>query len=359
MILEKIAQDILKYPHGKKSDDLINNLFIVPKKDKGSAMPKFGFYKPGIFSQSDLIFLPHDGNYSYALVVAEVGYPRVVDAEPIVAKDAKTIITAFKKIYQRKIVKPTSNMTVDSGSEFKGDVGKYLESIGINVKTAMVGRHRQVGIVERKNQIIGSIIHRIHKMVEKLTGRPTTQWVNLLPKIIEQINIQAKKTKKPKQTDDFTFPNEDTLMQGEKIRVILEEPRDQLTKQRLNGKFRSSDFRWDSIIRTVTEVIIKPNSPILYLVSGIPHVAYTRNQLQRVSNNEKGPKKEILELFDDNSNTGEIEKIVSSFVDLDNRIWYNVKFKKVRKISQIHREQLMVDAPKLVKLFEKKNSNKK
>lgn len=350
----------------RSNNNIIDNLFSVPKRDKGANMPSYQSYDLGVYQQADLLFLPNDGGYEYALVVAEVGNPRLVDAVALKTKTSSEISKAFSTIYKKnKILKIPDVLTVDSGTEFKGSTKEHLEKMGIKVKTAKEGRHRQVAIVERKNQMIGSVIHKIHKSIEQLTGNTTSEWVNILPFIIKEINNLARKNRNNKPTKDKALVGDTNSMlkEGDRVRVILEEPKDVLINKKLHGRFRSSDIRWEPKERIVRKVLLKPNNPVLYLLDGnfgknkIEPVAYTRNQLQLIPKNEKKPDREILKFFKDNKDVYEIEKIVD-YVDEDGVRWFEVKWKGQRDTSWQTRTKLYEDVPRLVTNFEKKNKLK-
>src|SRR5690606_29626929 len=101
--------------------------------------------------QSDLLFMPHDGDYRYILVVVDLG-SRATDAEPLKAKTGKAVISGFKKIFKRGIIKTPKRMEVDAGAEFKGETARFLKSLNIWIRVAKVARHRQQALVERRNQ---------------------------------------------------------------------------------------------------------------------------------------------------------------------------------------------------------------
>jgi hypothetical protein len=95
------------------------------------------------------------------------------------------------------------------------------------------------------------------------------------------------------------------LEEGSKVRVILEEPRDNVTDEMLHGKFRAGDKRWDDRIRKVHQVLVRPDQPVLYIVteaeSDTPaKVAYTRQQLQVVKDNEPEPDAKKLKISKSN-----------------------------------------------------------
>ena len=87
------------------------------------------------------------------------------------------------------------------------------------------------------------------------------------------------------------------LDEGTKVRVMLDEPRNALTGQRLHGKFRTGDMRFENKVRTIEQISLRPGQPPMYLISGIPNVAYTKNQLQVVPDDEHLPPPSILPKF--------------------------------------------------------------
>ena len=52
---------------------------------------------------------------------------------------------------------------------------------------------------------------------------------------------------------------------GQKVRILLDYPINNTNNARLNGKFRSSDIKWTPQIYKITEVLLKPNYPPMYL----------------------------------------------------------------------------------------------
>lgn len=95
------------------------------------------------------------------------------------------------------------------------------------------------------------------------------------------------------------------LEEGTSVRVILEEPRDNVTDEVLHGKFRAGDRRWDDRVRKIYQVLIRPDQPVLYVVT-LPDsdkpdkVAYTRQQLQVVQKNEPEPDANKLKISKSN-----------------------------------------------------------
>jgi len=278
--------------YGNKKS-VLTQLYKIPKKDKGDFMPTMQETEPNYCHQADILFLPDDDGYKYALVVVDCATGKT-DAEPLKEKSVGATLNAFKKIYKRGIIKMPRRLEVDPGAEFKGEVKKYFEDNNCYVRYGKVGRHRMQALAEARNKTIGTVVHKRQTGQELLTGEPSREWVDDLPDIIKAIDsdlpIPARKSRPEYLTGD-----RDLLSTGTKVRVILEEPRDVTSGKRLHGKFRSSDTRWDQKIRTIRDVTLAPGQPPLYLLDGshgsekVEDIGYTRNQLQVVGADEEPP----------------------------------------------------------------------
>lgn len=281
----------------RNASTIVKNLFKKPKKDSGVNMPKFRSYPDNFIHQADILFLPQDGKYRYALVVVDIG-TRIVDAEPMKNKTPKDVIRGMEKIYDRGILElPSRRIDTDSGSEFKGDFKKWLKKHKLITRTAKPNRHRQMAVVERKNQSIGKKLFM--RMIEQeiLTGETSREWVDDLPNVISEINELPHSPKKVSLVSNEPLCKGDScklLSQGTVVRVALDAPRDFVTEKRLHGGFRDSDIRWDHKPRKIMETIIQPGMPPLYLINnedgGVDRsAAYTKNQLQVIKDNEQLP----------------------------------------------------------------------
>lgn len=303
-----IDEDVYGILPAKKAKvpSIVDNLLQVAKKDKCVNMPTF---QSALFEnqiqQADLLFLPNDNNYRYALVVVD-NYSKMCDAEPIKTKTNDAVLAAFKTIYKRKILTlPTRKIEVDAGTEFKGSVSKYFRDNNVTVRVANTGRHRQQALVERKNQAIGKAIFKRQTHQEVLTGEVSTDWIKDLPTIVKLLNVRAarnlkKQLRKKKKTKISTDPRCsgdacNLIPIDTKVRVALEYPINPATGERIHGKFRSTDIRFNPAVRVVKDILLTPNQPPMYLLDGnvgrdkIEPVAYTKAQLQIIPSNEKAP----------------------------------------------------------------------
>ncbi|GBC35463.2 hypothetical protein PPL_12641 [Rhizophagus irregularis DAOM 181602=DAOM 197198] len=89
------------------------------------------------------------------------------------------------------------------------------------------------------------------------------------------------------------------LSEGTHVRVKLDEPISVLGNK-LHGKFRTGDIRWNPNIRVIKKMILSPEQPPTYLLDG-PHgrlgvsrCAYTRKELQIVPENEHPPPDSVI-----------------------------------------------------------------
>lgn len=333
-------------------------MYKKPKKDKGLNAPHFMESKPHFTQQADLLYLPNDNGYKYALVVVDV-YDGRVDAKPLKTKKATEVLNAFKNIYKKGILKKPHIITFDEGREFKGPVKKWFQEKKVQVKYAQPGRHRQVGFVESKNKQIALGLFKRMTAQEILTGVPSFEWVEDLPKIIAGINEYAKPRKKVSDYADPVCEGDScTLLDiGTKVRVALDNPITADEKgKRLHGKFRATDIRWSPEVHTITNIYLNPGAPPLYQVDN-GKVAYTKNQLQVVPENEKLPPKKVIRGKPD---MFKVEKILDK-KKMKGRWYYLVKwvgFDDPEDNTWELATKLREDVPDIVASYEKVQKNK-
>ena len=278
-MIKNIVEKLIKSKHPQKDTTELHSLFQQPKSEKGNEVPKFSVYEKNYANQADILFLPDDNGYKYALVVVD-DHTRACDAAPLRSKDADSVLKAIIKIYNRGILHIPRVLEIDSGSEFKSSFKMHFVDKGVKLHVGLPNRHRSQALVERKNQYIGTIIHQVQTQTELETGKINRKWVAILPEIIKELNQNLPK---PKTTQSSDYPiisksNKDLLAIGQKIRVILDYPQD-TNGMKLHGKFRSTDQRFSREIYKVREVLLKPDYPPLYLTNE-DNVARTRGQLQ-------------------------------------------------------------------------------
>jgi hypothetical protein len=340
--------------------DELSNLYAKPRRDKGLNMPHYNYvYSPNIAHQADLLFLPNDRGYRYALVVTDIA-TLLSDAEPLKSKDSEEVAEAFYRIYRRGILKLPRAIRMDDGTEFKGAVYRWFTRNGVHVSYAKPGRHRQLAIVERTNLYLGKALLKRMYAQEMLTGQPSRQWVTVLPKIIATINAVRYRKPPPVTYEPVCDGSACKLIPlGTRVRAILDNPIDYLSEKRLHGRFRASDIRWDPTIRIVKDILLFPGTPPLYLLSDVNdpnkidnRVAYTKNQLQIVKANELDPD---YRLIVGKPSTYIVKDIIGKKI-IRGKTYYLVLWKGYppEEATWESRENLIRDVPELVRKFESK-----
>ena len=280
-MLKKIVKNIL----GPEEDTRnLQSLFKQPRAEKKEDMAQFQVFKSNLIQQADILFITNDRGYKYILVVVD-DHSKKMDAEKLKEKDSLSVAKAFKKIYDRDILNIPEQIELDDGKEFKGEVKQFFEEHNCRIRYALPNRHRQQGLVERKNQTLGTIIHRIqtYKELDRNNGKLNREWIKLLPDIVREMNEHLPKplTDAISETPISNDYNKKLLEIGQDVRIQLDHPIGTNNK-RLYGEFRSTDMRWTPKIYKITQVLLVDGKPPMYLTTKSNEVSYTKEQLQVV-----------------------------------------------------------------------------
>ena len=284
----------------------IQKLFIIPKKETHEQMPIFYNFEEDNTHQADILFLPHDkvkGKvYAYALIVVDIATGDT-DGEPLEfhkgwnGPTSRDVTDAIIKIYARKNLSVPKLLITDSGREFL-DISfqNFLEKNDISWKKAIGGRHRQVGMVERRNYTIGRAIMMRQFAESMITQKETVHWVKEFQDLMFHVNKRFHH--KPltdtelfkKHGDPWKDLKQEMLPLGTVVRIMLTEPKD-FKERGVKGHFRAGDARWTQDTYKVNGFVFDPHAPVLYKLNQKlkphEHVAYTRQQLQVVGANEQ------------------------------------------------------------------------
>lgn len=319
-------------PKKIKDNQEINNLFKIPKKEKRLDMPKFYNFVEDNTHMMDILYLPDDNGFKYCLVVMDIATNKM-DAEPLKRIGSSDIVQGLKDIYKRKILNKPSKVITDSGSEFKGMFKEYLNVNKINLKTALPGRHRQVGPIEKKNQILGKILMMRMFAVELLTGEENKEWVDDLKDIIDQMNNKyyhepLTSEELIKKFSPWNKVKQKLIPIGTKVRVKLDQPKN-ITDKKLHGNFRSGDHRWSIEHYKIINIIFDPIEPVMYEIDKPlkpnQKVAYTKQQLQIVKDEEQSPPGE--QILKNKSSSYYIVKTIHNMKKINGKIKLLVEWK--------------------------------
>jgi hypothetical protein len=314
--------------HLKSSTDTeLKGLYKKPVKEKNSQMPKTQVFEKNIFHQADILYMPDDKGFKFILVVVDP-YDNSVDAEPVkdILSKNNDVLDAFKKIYLRNYLDFPHILTLDKGAEFTQEkVKKYFKDKSVYIKYSLTGRSRQLATVERMNQRIGTVLLKRMANQELITGEVSKEWVDDLKPLIKYYNEHKKKPLKKEIYPDPIVDSfsGDLYVIGDKVRIQLDYPIDNVKGNRIYGKFRSGDTKWTQKVYKITEVLLKPGFPPMYFTDADDYVARTKNQLQKVGKTEKEPDARFIRGNHENY-------IISKILDKknkDGRVFYLVKWK--------------------------------
>ena len=127
--MNRILKD-LKIVSNNEDGNMIQNLYKLPNEPK-HRQARVNVPKPKYVYQADLLYLPEDDGYKYALVVVDCA-THAMDAVPLRDKSNDTVLKAFQRVFTGKYLAiPKFSVEVDDGKEFKGSVAKYFHDKGV------------------------------------------------------------------------------------------------------------------------------------------------------------------------------------------------------------------------------------
>jgi hypothetical protein len=319
----------------------------LPPKETKDVMPHTIASKIYATEQIDTLYMPHDKDFKYILVIVDVA-SRLCDAEAMKARDALTTTKALERIYKRGIVKKPLRLEVDSGSEFKGHFEKHFKKF-FTILRKEAGRHRQQSLVETKNQQLGKILNARMTAEEINNDATSRNWVDILPQVVKLINKHYSQKVEPGNPDLPVKTNklsQEILPIGTKVRIQLDNPVGYAEGNKLIGKFRTGDIRWTKNIGTITRFYLRPNQPVLYEVDNNNNVAYTRPQIQVVQHDEVKPSPKAQKQFYAQKITGKKKE--------KGLVYYEVVWEDKSKTWET-RKQLIGEIPDMIKEYEAKH----
>ena len=149
--------------------------------------------------QADLIYMPQYKGFNkgnkWVLIIVDV-FTRRLFGEPLKHKSEEEMTKIFTKLF--KIANP-DQLDTDNGKEFlnkgvKALITKYKIEHNVN----QPGDHQAQGLVERANQTVKN------KLYKHMTFNESKNWVDELPKVIEELNNTVHKSTGMKPNDvDF------------------------------------------------------------------------------------------------------------------------------------------------------------
>jgi transposase InsO family protein len=277
-----------------------------PNKDdkKYAAHGHFLVTKPNFLHQMDIMFLPKDGHYKYALCLIDTA-TRYKAAQPLTNKSASSVAKALDKIYSTdENLQFPQQMNVDSGSEFKGDVKTLLEENNVKVNYSEPGHHRSQSMVERFNRTLAERLFKHMTDKEMKDNKQSNKWVSNLQSTVDALNdevtrmigmspndamkLAAVTLKIPKSVDKVEYNVGDVVRYKLASDEFHDPSKSKFDKEgnaiKLAKKIerrRATDATYSLTIHKIVRKLINGDLPILYYISGKKH-GYTASQFQLV-----------------------------------------------------------------------------
>jgi len=268
-----------------KKDSIVFDLVTTPKDLKELHHKS---YTKNSTQNADLLFLPNDQGFKYALVCVDIA-TRKIDAEPLKTKKPTEVLKALKKIWGRGYLnKPSVFFKTDDGNEFKGEVEKYLKDNGMIPMVGKSGRTRSQSVVEAVNLMLGKSIAIKHRNDEIANDDFSDDWIEALPIIVKEYNkyidekeqyrkLKKKPSRKQVIYEDMEIKAPNKMFEiGDLVHIPLDKPTN-FKGQILPGNFRAGDLKRERKLRKITDILI--GDPIVYKVEGLKNSVYTYDML--------------------------------------------------------------------------------
>uniref|UniRef100_A0A7M5XDJ8 Integrase catalytic domain-containing protein n=1 Tax=Clytia hemisphaerica TaxID=252671 RepID=A0A7M5XDJ8_9CNID len=195
--------------------------------------------------------------YSYVLAMLDV-FSRFLVLRPLIKKEAKEIAPHIESIFN--IFGIPKKVQTDKGSEFKGEVKKSLESLGVKKVESSAYHPQSQGKIERSH---GTWKTKIRFDLEE---KSDTQWSSSLETYSSQYNSGAHQSlgrhspfevffgraprDTPPKAEDVNM-DEDTEVSESTIRFRIEKAKDIVEKAR-NAQTKAADKMQNSLLHSIT-----------------------------------------------------------------------------------------------------------
>ena len=285
---------------------------------KATLFNHYDITTPNELHQMDLMFLPWDENYKYALCVVDTA-SRYKQAQPMQSKEAVEILENLKYLYgdaslkttartrkqkvevKDELLKKPQKIQVDRGSEFNnGIIINWCKTNGIKLIFNEPSNH--VPMVENFNKQLARLIFKEQAAKELQTGKENVKWVDKLNNYVDILNNRKTRMIGMKPVDaiklDYVQQPENNFNKndmkkfhpvGTKVRRLLnnDEVQDYVTKKIKTERKRATDatfslntYTVESLHRARDELIMHK---IRYNETGklYPHM-YTYWQLIKI-----------------------------------------------------------------------------
>ena len=245
---------------------------IYKPKPRKVRFPHYNQDEPNHTHQVDLLFLPKDGKYKYALTVIDIA-SRYKGAEPIMSKKADETAAAIQKIYDRSPLNFPSSVMADKGREFMGAFAGLMKKHKAKISLSL--NKKDVAFVERFNKTLSEKLFAHQYDQEMKTNQTNREWVDRLPDVVEAINNEETRMIGMKPVDAIKL---ESVEQPEYEDVPEELPLDSLVRylykpgeEQQDNRYRATDPIWSVDAYYIDEIRSFENQPPLYTLQGMDH----------------------------------------------------------------------------------------
>ena len=272
------------------SKQAIWQIYLPPPKQINYS--HFDVTVPNEVHQADLLFLPHDHGYKYALTIVDIA-SRFKQAEPLKTKSASEVASAFERIYRRGPLRWPNLLQVDPGKEFQGAVVSTMKAHSVAIRQGHTALHRDQAIVERFNRTLAERLFGYQYAKEFIQEKRSREWVKRLPGVVAALNneitrtinmkpnIAIKKKYIPEQPQRVTTQ---PLLSDVTVRYLYE------PGELEGGKRRATDPIWSVTTHRISTITRSTGRPPIYrLDSTAPQRGFTREQLQVIPDDTQLP----------------------------------------------------------------------
>jgi transposase InsO family protein len=268
---------------------------IYQPKPKQINYAHYTISKPNHTHQVDILYLPHDGKYKYALTVIDCA-SRFKAACPMKVKTANETAKAIEHIYESTKLNYPQVIMSDFGGEFTGPYLKLMKEHDVKVSKSKNKKH--VAFVERFNRTLAEKLFKPQYVEELISNKQNTEWVANLQPIIDELNNSETRMIGMKpidaiELDDVEQPSYKEvpdMIDFDSIVRYLYKP----GEAEDDTKYRATDPIWSTKVYLIDEITDIEGQPHIYTLQGIEDRTFTREELMIIPPDTVGLEKFII-----------------------------------------------------------------
>ena len=211
----------------------VNQIHQKRKQKKDTKSIIGAFSNPNVALQIDLIELPVDKDFKFALVCVDI-FSRYMFADKVKNKEKNTILKKLKSILNTEEGKGYKILSSDNGLEFQFSK-KDLDDL--NIKNHIKGaafRPQSQSIVERANGTLKNMIKK------NMSVNENKRWINILENSVDLYNETLHKNLLNYTPDDIHFGDEEILkdIRENNEKLVSKKQNDDAQIYKVNDKVR-------------------------------------------------------------------------------------------------------------------------